>query len=234
MKKIIVIAFLLFSSVQTQSQVLISLIFGDALNSGKIEFGLEGGYNWANFTQMDSKDYLGNYNLGFYFDIKIDQPWYIYTGVLVKSNLGTNKLSENDLKLINFNNYDADGEYSQVTKTFQVPALIKYRFENNFFLLAGLQFGLMYNAWIEYNYEDDNTETVIKEYNEDELNRIDAGGMVGFGYKIKKKNNHGLSFSLRYYYGFVDVYKNLSGPKYTSFFLEMTIPIGADKGNDIK
>ncbi len=228
MKKIIFILSFLFLSIPTSGQVLISLIFGDALNSGKIEFGLEGGLNWSNITGMDSKDYLRTFNLGFYFDIKLNDPWYIYTGVLVKSNLGTDKLSQNDLELLKFLEYEEIGEYSQATKIFQVPILMKYRFENNFFILAGLQAGLTYNAWIEYNTETDNQETNIRYYNKDDLNKLDVGAMAGIGYKIKEKDDHGLSFSFRYYYGFVNVYKNLSGVKYNSFFLEMTIPIGAD------
>jgi len=228
MKKHLMVLSFFFISTVMQGQVLISLIFGEALNSGKIEFGLEGGYNWSKITKLDSKNYLGSYNLGFYFDIRLNSPWYIYTGVLVKSNLGTDKLSKNDLELLKVKNYKDVGDYSQVTKTFQVPALIKYRFENNFFLLAGFQFGLMYNAWLEYNHEEDGVETRTKQDNKDDLRRIDAGAMVGLGYKLKRKDDHGISFSFRYYYGFVDVYKIISGQKYTSMFLEMTLPIGAD------
>ena len=37
-------------------QVLISLLLGDKLNTGKIEFGLEGGFNWSNFHNDDVGD----------------------------------------------------------------------------------------------------------------------------------------------------------------------------------
>ncbi len=219
---------IIISAAKTNGQVLISLIFGDALNSGKVEFGLEGGLNWANIKGFESESYLRNYNLGFYFDIKLNSPWYIYTGVLVKSNLGTDKLTGNDIELLRLRNYEENGDYSQVTKTFQVPILIKYRFNNNFFLLAGMQSGLLYNAWIEFNKKTDAEEIRKKFYNKSEFNVLDFGFMAGFGYKIKEKNDHGISFSFRYYLGLVDIYKNIDGAKNNSFFLDMTIPVGAD------
>ena len=85
MKKLfLLIGFLLFSAA-AQSQVLIALLLGDKLNTGKIEFGLDGGVNFANINSMDSNDWFRKWNLGFYFDIKMKEQWYLNTGVLVKS-----------------------------------------------------------------------------------------------------------------------------------------------------
>ena len=47
MKKSVVIIVLLLFGYQANSQVLISLLFGDKLNSENIEFGLEGGFIFA-------------------------------------------------------------------------------------------------------------------------------------------------------------------------------------------
>jgi hypothetical protein len=228
MRKYLFIMLLLVGSVKAHGQVLISLIFGDALNTGKIEFGLIGGYNWSGISNLESGNYLGTFNLGFFFDIRLTAPWYINTGVLVKSNLGTDKLTHGDLLLLNADIYDEEGEYSQQTKTFMVPVMLKYRAENNFFVEAGVQAGLMYNAWIEFYSLNDGRETTIRQYNKDDLNRLDAGVIVGIGYKLKHKKDNGMSFSLLYYQGLTDVYKNISGPGYSSVFIEATIPIGAD------
>jgi hypothetical protein len=38
---------------QGQSQVLISILLGDKLNSGQIEFGLDGGFSLSNLTGID-------------------------------------------------------------------------------------------------------------------------------------------------------------------------------------
>lgn len=225
MKKYALIIILLFTGIQTQGQVLISLLFGDALNSDAIEFGLEGGLNWSNISGMETKSSLRTFNLGFYFDFKIENQWSIYTGVLVKSNLGVDELSGNDLSFLGTEVYEEVGTYSQEMKYFLVPVLLRYTFENKIFVEAGTQFGLMYDAWVEYNSDIDGRESTIKEYNEEDINRIDAGLMAGIGYKLSK--NKGMSFALKYYYGLVDVYKNKAGTNNSSIFVEVTVPIGA-------
>jgi len=54
-----------------QGQVLISLLFGDMLNSDGLEFGLEGGFNWSKVSGMETNSSLRTFNLGFYFDIRL-------------------------------------------------------------------------------------------------------------------------------------------------------------------
>jgi len=225
MKKYILIVFLLFTSIQTQGQVLISLLFGDMLNSDGLEFGLEGGFNWSKISGMETNSSLRTFNLGFYFDIRLKNQWALYTGVLVKSNLGVDGLSENDLKFLGTETYPENGDYAQEMKYFLVPALLKYNFENKIFIEAGPQFGLMYDAWVEYNSNIDGKDGTVKEYNKDNINRFDAGIMVGAGYKLNK--NNGMTFGVKYYYGLLDVYKDRSGTKNSSIFLKMTVPIGA-------
>ena len=81
---------ILFNSINANSQVLISLLLGDKLNSGQIECGLTGGYGMTNIINEPDSKHLNTFYLGFYFDflLKKDKPWYIYTGVLVKSRMG--------------------------------------------------------------------------------------------------------------------------------------------------
>ncbi len=82
MKKPLLLLFFLFAVYTMQSQVLIALLLGDKLNSGNIEFGLDGGMSFSSITGMDSRRNLNSFDLGFYFDIKIKDPWYLNTGVL--------------------------------------------------------------------------------------------------------------------------------------------------------
>ncbi len=224
MKKYLLII-LLFTGIQTQGQVLISLLFGDMLNSDGLEFGLEGGVNWSNISGMETNKSLRTFNLGFYFDIRLKNQWSLYTGVLVKSNLGVDQLSANDLTFLGTETYPENGDYAQEMRYFLVPALLKYNFENRIYIEAGPQFGLMYDAWVEYNSNIDGKDGTVKEYNKDDINRFDAGIMVGFGYRLQKIN--GMSFGVKYYYGLLDVYKDRSGTKNSSIFLKITVPIGA-------
>jgi len=54
MKKIFLIIALLIAGSAAQSQVLITLLLGDKLNSDGLEFGLEGGLNWANVSGLET------------------------------------------------------------------------------------------------------------------------------------------------------------------------------------
>ncbi len=233
MRKYLLILTFLFVSMESQSQVLISLLLGDKLNSDGLEFGLEGGFNWTNISGMETNDFARKWNLGFYFDIRMKNQWSFYTGVLVKSNMGVDKLTDNDLDFLKatiYKDFDdpnqrAEGDYSQKMNYFLVPALAKYTFKNNIYAEAGPQFGLMYKAWIEFESDIEGKEAIIKENNKDKINRIDAGIMGGLGYKFRK--GPGWTIGAKYYYGFVDVYKEKAGTKNSSIFLKLNIPIGA-------
>ena len=89
----------------------------------------------------------------------------------------------------------------------------------------GPQFGLIYKSWIEFESDVEGKDAIIKEYNREKLNRIDAGLMAGTGYTLLKGT--GWTIGVKYYYGFVNVYKGMPGTKNSSFFLKMNIPIGA-------
>lgn len=222
-KLLLLIGFLLFSTA-AQSQVLIALLLGDKLNTGKIEFGLDGGVNFANINSMDSNDWFRKWNLGFYFDIKMKNQWYLNTGVLVKSELGLDDLTESDLEFLGATLYEEEGEYSQSISYFLVPALARYKFKNHMYAEIGPQFGLAYQAHILFHSDVDGIEINTKEDNKDMINRFDMGLAAGAGYRLLK--GLGWTLGVRYYYGFLDVYKDRSGTNNSSLFLKVNVPFG--------
>jgi len=235
MKKYLMIFIFLSIGFTMQSQVLITLLLGDKLNTESLKFGLEGGVNWTQITGMETKSLARKWNLGFYFDIRLKNQWYLNTGVLVKSNMGVDELTANDLAFLNatiytddsINNNPLSGSYSQKMNYFLVPVLAKYKFKNNFYIAAGPQFGLMYKAWIQFDSDIEGNEANIKQYNKDDINRIDAGIMGSFGYSFW--GGAGLSIGVKYYEGFVNVYKGTSGTRNRSIFITATMPIGASQ-----
>ena len=129
MRKYFIVLGLLLIGFNAQSQVLISLLLGDKLNSEGLEFGLEGGLNLSKVSGLDANKSLSAFNLGFYFDIRLKNQWYLNTGVLVKSKLGIDQLSATDLNFLQTDVYEQEGDYSQVINYFLVPALAKYKFK---------------------------------------------------------------------------------------------------------
>ncbi len=228
MKKILITLLIGLFSYQANSQVLISLLLGDKLNSDGLEFGLEGGYNFSNLSGLESNKYSSNFNLGFYFDIKMKENWWLNTGVLVKSAMGGNKLTEGDLAELGARTYVDPGDYSQVVRYYSVPVLLKYKFDNRFFIAAGPQAGLRNRTWIEFNSDFEGVESRIKQDNKDDFTRFDIGVTGNLGYQLQ--SGLGMSFGLKYYYGFIDIYKadnlNLSNQ---GFFVFLMVPIGKGK-----
>src|SRR3954454_6772958 len=99
MNKLLLVTAFLLCGFASNSQVLISILLGDKLNSGKIEFGLEGGVNWSTIKNLQGAKSLPGFNLGFYFDIKLKNPsWMLNTGVIVKSPMGADGLANYSLK----------------------------------------------------------------------------------------------------------------------------------------
>ena len=228
MKIFLIAISFLFCTTASNAQVLISLIFGDELNTGNIEFGLDGGLNWTNINGIDQADYLMGWNLGFYFDIKLSDPWMLNTGVVVKGNMGAENIpvySLNDPELDNL--FSDGGRVTRKLNYFSVPVMIKYKFENNIYVKAGVQLGLMYNGYDTFiksvNEEDDlQHEVNIK----DQYHPLDAGLAAGLGYRLM--GGDGMNIGLNYYYGLIDVRIDDSTPSELNqaVYLNVGIPIG--------
>ena len=233
MKKIFLTLIISALTVQLNSQVLLTLIFGDKLNSDGVEFGLDGGGSITKISNMDTKRYLNDWYLGFYFDLKTKANFNVYTGVHVKSRLGAGHLTDKDLEdlgvnpVLDLDGNRIDGTYSQKINSFLVPILIRKYLKNNIYLEAGPQFGLTYKTFVEFEESTKNRETIIKDYNNSITNWFEADILAGAGYKFKKGT--GWTLGLQYFYGFTNVYKNRSGTKNSGFFIRATVPIGRKK-----
>ena len=228
LKNILCVLFFATTLHSAHSQILISMIFGEKLNSEGIEFGLEGGFAFMDIGALDADDRLSGFNLGFYFDVRLDGPWRLYTGVLAKSGYGTRGLTDSDLALLQAAPQGEAGTHSQYINSFQLPAFIKYRFPSRIYAEAGPQFGLMYKSWVQFDSDMDGTQTRIRIENKDAISTFDVGGAIGVGYRLKP-GPAGMTLGLRYYQGFTNAIKGLSGSRNNFFYLKFNIPIGAGK-----
>ncbi|MCK5692021.1 MAG: hypothetical protein KAI08_04205, partial [Bacteroidales bacterium] len=91
-KLFFIFVFLCFSTT-SKAQILISLLLGDALNTEKIEFGINTGLNRSYILDIEESSGLNNFNIGFYFHINMFESSYLSTGVLVKTNVGARGMS---------------------------------------------------------------------------------------------------------------------------------------------
>ena len=224
---------LVLTSVSARSQILISILLGDKLNNGTIEFGLTGGFNRTWMYQTENAEGINHFNLGFYFDFRLkkDMPWYVYTGVLVKSEMGASNIDTYPLGNPEVDSAMAGGTVNRYIKYFMVPLTIKYRFKNNIFVLAGGQVSLRHKATDEFTntiYNKD--DLVFKNKTSDNYRRLDAGLTAAAGYKFRYGAM--MNIGVRYYYGLVDVFKTGTGLGYatnSALFVFAEIPIGAER-----
>jgi hypothetical protein len=220
--------FLGFQSVQ--SQVLISLLFGDKLNSPNIEFGLEGGANFSTISNLSEADYRTDFNLGFYFDFNLKNPsWIFNTGVIVKSAMGAKGLPTYSLENAELDAVFAEGSVKRKIQYFNVPLMIKYKFDNNIYVKSGVQLGLLSRAHDEFSQNYNGEDATYKNSIRDKIHVIDAGLALGFGYRLKTGN--GINLGLQYYYGLVPILKGgVDQNQYNrSLYVTAGLPIGKGK-----
>lgn len=233
MKSLTGISFLLlmFFSSESKSQVLISLLFGDKLNSEKIEFGLEGGLNRSYFNDVPEANGLTNFNLGFYFHFLMKNSTYISTGVMVKSNVGATGMPTYPIGNEDFDSLFEDGNLTTKVSYFYVPALFHQRFNNRWYIEAGPMVGLRSRVKDIFTVSvlDGDLEYILDV--SDQFKRLDAGLMGGIGYKFKKQTKS-MAIGVNYYYGLVNVSKvEEEKVRNSSLYLYIKIPIGAGKTN---
>ncbi|GGF30753.1 porin family protein [Echinicola rosea] len=214
----------------SHGQVLISLLFGDKLNSDKIEFGLDGGIAFTQLQGPAASDMTNALHLGFYFDFYLKNQLQLHTGVIVKSTMGAKGIPPYAL-----GNQDLDNLLSTATVRrklgyFNVPVLLKYRFKNsNFYVEAGPQLGWLHKAYDEFSDSILDENDLLYEHKiKDNIKRLDFGMTGGIGYRLMK--GHGMNLGIRYYLGMVNINKSMPNDLYNrSLYLSVGIPIGAGK-----
>ena len=71
-----------------RGQVLISILFGDKLNTDAIIFGLHVDYSFNKLTSIEPQDQLGKLNLALFFDFRLADQWRLNAEALAKYTRG--------------------------------------------------------------------------------------------------------------------------------------------------
>jgi len=211
------------------TQVLISLLFGEKLNSDKIEFGLAGGFNRSYLLDIPEAVGENNFNLGFYFHILMKNQSYLSTGVLIKSSVGATGMPTYPIGDEDFDEVIKDGTLTTQIKYFHVPILFHQRFNSRWYLEGGFQLGLRSKAKDIFNAKAINGDLEYISDVSDDYKNLDAGLLGGVGYKWKKQIKS-VSTGINYYYGLMNV-SDLPGKtlKNSAIYLYVKVPIGAGK-----
>jgi hypothetical protein len=230
MRKIFFLFMIGLLTAPAKGQVIISLLLGDKLNTGQVEFGLDGGANFSSLAGVQGASSITGFHLGFYFDIKTKSKWLIHTGVIVKSPLGTSGLAPYSLNDVHLDSAFEGGSVERKLRYFNVPFMMKRIFPKYFYAEGGIQLGLLYKAFDQFLQKVNEPEDLQYKISiRDKYHPLDAGIVAGIGYRMMKGN--GMNLSVRYYYGLVDIEVSDNGNNVynRSLYLAVGIPIGAGK-----
>ncbi len=225
-KKIIPLSLLILFSVTVKSQVLITLLLGDALNTPNIEFGLSGGLTHSYIGTIEESEGINTLDLGFYFHILMKKNSYLSTGVHVKALMGARGMTVYSMDDPDFDAIFEGGSLAKKIPGFYVPILFHQRFNQRWYIEAGPQLGLLYKEVDIFKAEKLGGDLEFTLDVKDQYKHIDAGLLGGIGYKFKKQPKS-MSVGVSYYYGLVDVSLN---PDYkiknSAIYAFIKIPIG--------
>lgn len=223
----IFIAFMLAYSTIAKSQVIISLLFGDKLNSEKLTFGLLVGNSWAHLSDYKTSSSLSNFNLGLYLSWKMSERFYLQFDAMAKYRLGSRGLPVYSLNDHGLDTMFAAGHVEREINYLGLVTTAQYRIFNYINLEVGPQIILRTKAK-DIFYTDRNDGTLKFEKNiSDAATRFDIGAMTGISYQIK---GNGIKIGVRYYLGFIDIFPQDAGSNTNrSFQLAGFIPVGRKK-----
>ena len=211
-----------------KSQVIMSLIFGDKLNSDSNMFGLHIDYSWNNMTELGESNAMTNFNLGLFFTHKFENKWQVNVDMLAKYRRGASGIPAYDLGDDNLNDYYGDTEFTRSIKYLSLPITMRYELPQRLFLELGPQVSFRLKAIDEFEAELPQGDITLDVDIRDEVQKFDFGYVAGIGWFFDKESLNAIGF--RFNGGFSDVMKNDPGKQaHQQWGFYCNLPIGRGK-----
>jgi len=228
MKKIFIGCLLLSFITPCRSQVLISIIFGDKLNSDKMIFGLMLGNGWNDLTGYSTSTMQSNFNLGLFLNLKLRHKFSLDFNALAKYKLGAKGLpvySLNDPLI------DSIFQYGSIQRTISylgLVATLQYRCWKDLCIELGPQVILRTKARDIFKTAHESGDLKFEKDIASSLTRFDFGAMGGISWQFNKGT--GVRIAARYYAGLIDIAPSEAGMNATrSIQVNAFIPVGRQK-----
>jgi len=226
MKKLFMLLLLAGFTNTVHSQILIAVLFGDKLNSGKVEFGLVVSPAFTNITNTGG-EYRSALNLGLFFNIRPDKKFFLHAEMSPKSSIGAKKIPPYSIGNDSLDHFFAEGSVERTIKTMSLTLLGRYTISPHFFADAGIQPDLLFKPrdLFQSTFNENELE-YTKELN-DKFTRLDFQVAAGLFYKFKPERGS-MGIGIRYLHGLTDIDKIAVGSQVsTAWQINVTIPIGA-------
>lgn len=212
----------------SQAQVLMSLIFGDKLNTENNYFGLHLDQSFNSMSNPESHKSFRTFNMGLFFSHKLDEHWMINFDMLAKYRRGVKGLDTYSLGDEALDEVSSEAEVSRSINYLSVPITMRYYASRSIFLEAGPQLSMRLGARDVFEISNDKDQGTYKNDIRDQVNKWDTGVVLGAGMMIGKDKVNALG--LRYHGGFSDVMPDFSEKqKHNTWAIYANLPIGRGK-----
>jgi len=230
LKKIMALTICFFITVTTQPQVLISILLGDKLNTGKMTFGLMLGNAWNSLSGYTEADAQSNFNLGLFLTLKLKDQLFIQFDALAKYKLGARGLPVYTLGDATLDTIYQHGSLQRSITYVGLVTTMQYRIWKYLNVEAGPNVTLRIKAMDIFHADHQQGEQLFEKDMKDSTTRFDVGIASGISWQFSK--GKGLKLGVRYYWGFIDLYPADEGNNAArSFQLNLYIPIGQAKAH---
>jgi hypothetical protein len=210
------------------AQVVLALLFGDKLNTDKMEFGLVVSPAITNITN-ESGSGKSSFNLALYFNIRPDNKLFLHIELVGKGSYGAKDILPNATGNDTLDHLFSGGSIERKIQTFGMPVLLRYRLSKLFFAEAGPQVNMRLKVHDIYHATIDGSELDYTVKTTDNFTLLDVGAAAGLFYKFSEQRKS-MGVGIRYLYGLTDIYKTKEGKQVNAaWFFNLTIPIGTGK-----
>ncbi len=216
----------LFAVKLATSQVLIALLFGDKLNSEKVQFGLSTGLNVTSINYFEGDPRVGA-NFGLYFNFRIHPKIWFSPSVMMLYPAGGSNLAPYPTGDSTLDVSLTDARVKRDLRYLSIPLMFRGYYYKGFYAELGPQVMYLSSATDKFQHDTEAGELRFDRNVEDQFNRLDAGLCLGMGYKVMRRD--GMTFGARFYYGFVGLHQDPAAANYrnTIFTFHLGIPVGA-------
>ena len=229
MKKKIIVGILFLTLIgiqQIQSQVLIGLLFGEKLNKGPIEFGVNVIGNSSATTLDNGASNRNKLGFGLYLDYKMSEKFIFSTGFFFASPKGQVNFNETDPYYLLTDSLFAGANTERILNYFEVPLLLEIRPIPNWGIGVGGYVSIMTRAYDYYKVSQDNGDGDILHERSilENMNRLDYGLTGSIHYHFK--GDPGSKIRVSYMLGLNNILKDSDVNVYNEVFrIGWLIPI---------
>jgi hypothetical protein len=228
MRKYLLILLCILCCSTIRSQVLVSILFGDKLNTDKMAFGLVVGPGFSNISNIEGKP-RAILDLGLYFTIRMKERWQAQIEMLPKVSFGAKDIPAYTVSDPVLDSLYSNGSVTRVIRAMTLSAFPRYKLSDKFFVEAGIQANLRTQANDVFETKVNDNDLKYHNWIKYNVTKVDFGLAGGIIYRFRPAI-HSMAIGIRYYAGLTDIMKYTDGGQMNrSILFNVYIPIGSAK-----